>query len=83
LVVTSSPSLDAHLRRIVRVLAGAGVRSRLEVGTRSGHLAGCTANRDRGWTSQRARQLVWSLADRATAARFLIPDRDSKFEPRS
>jgi putative transposase len=34
---------------------------------------------DGHWTAQQARQLAWSLADRATPARFLIHDRDSKF----
>jgi putative transposase len=51
----------------------------LELGTRRVHFAGCTANPDGRWTAQQARQVVWSLADRATPARFLIHDRDSKF----
>jgi putative transposase len=41
------------------------------------HIAGCTANPDGQWTTQQARQLAWSLSERAT--RFLIHDRDSKF----
>ena len=43
------------------------------------HVAGCTANPDGSWTAQQARQLAWSLPERATPARFLIHDRDSKF----
>ena len=51
----------------------------LELGTRRVHLAGCTANPDGGWAVQQARQVAWSLSERATPARFLIHDRDSKF----
>jgi putative transposase len=51
----------------------------LELGSRRVHLAGCTANPDGRWTTQQARQLAWSLSERATRARFLIHDRDSKF----
>jgi putative transposase len=51
----------------------------LELGSRRVHVAGCSANPDGGWTAQQARQLAWSLAERATLARFLIHDRDSKF----
>jgi len=51
----------------------------IEVSTRRVHLAGCSTNPDGGWTTQQARQLAWSLSDRATPARFLIHDRDSKF----
>jgi len=51
----------------------------LELGSRRVHFAGCTANPDGRWTAQRARQLAWSLPERATMARFLIHDRDSKF----
>jgi transposase InsO family protein len=51
----------------------------LELSSRRVHLAGCTANPDGRWTTQQARQLVWSLSERATPARFLIRDRDSKF----
>jgi putative transposase len=43
------------------------------------HFAGCTASPDGHWTAQQARQLAWSLSERATPARFLIHDRDSKF----
>jgi putative transposase len=51
----------------------------LELDSRRVHFAGCTANPDGHWTSQQARQLAWSLTERATPARFLIHDRDSKF----
>jgi putative transposase len=51
----------------------------LELSSRRVHLAGCTASPDGRWTTQQARQLAWSLAGRATPARFLIHDRDSKF----
>jgi len=52
--------------------------SSLELGSRRVHFAGCTANPDGRWTTQQARQLAWSLSERAPA-RFLIHDRDSKF----
>jgi putative transposase len=51
----------------------------LELNTRRVQFAGCTANPDGRWTAQQARQLAWSLSERATPARFLIHDRDSKF----
>ena len=51
----------------------------LELGTRRMHIAGCTSNPDGRWTAQQARQLAWTLSDRATPARFLIHDPDSKF----
>jgi putative transposase len=51
----------------------------LELSSRRVHFAGCTANPDGRWTSQLARQLAWSLSGRATPARFLLHDRDSKF----
>jgi putative transposase len=51
----------------------------IELRTRRVHLAGCSANPDGLWTTQQARQLAWSLAERPTPIRFLIHDRDSKF----
>jgi putative transposase len=51
----------------------------LELSNRRVHFAGCTANPNGRWTTQQARQLAWSLCERATPARFLIHDRDSKF----
>jgi putative transposase len=50
-----------------------------ELGSRRVHVAACTANPNGSWTAQQARQLAWSLSERATPARFLIHDRDSKF----
>jgi putative transposase len=51
----------------------------LELNSRRVHVAGCTANPDGRWTAQQARQRAWSRSGRATPARFLIHDRDSKF----
>jgi len=51
----------------------------IDLGSRRVHLAGCTPNPDSAWVSQQARQLAWSLPERATPVRFLIRDRDSKF----
>jgi putative transposase len=51
----------------------------LELSSRRVHIAGCTANPDGRWTAQQARQVAWSLSERALPARFLIHDRDSKF----
>jgi len=52
----------------------------IELGSRRVHLAGCTANPDRTWVTQQARQLVWQLDDDIqTPMGFLIHDRDSKF----
>jgi putative transposase len=50
----------------------------IELDTRRVHLAGCSANPDGRWTTQQARQLVWSLPERQRPLRFLIHDRDSK-----
>jgi putative transposase len=41
------------------------------------HLAGCIENPSGVWVAQQARDLVWSLSERATPLRFLIHDRDS------
>jgi putative transposase len=38
----------------------------IELGSRRVHLAGCTPNPDGAWVSQQARQLVWTLPERAT-----------------
>jgi hypothetical protein len=51
----------------------------LELSSRRVQLGGCTANPDGRWVAQQARQLAWSLHERATPARFLLHDRDSKF----
>jgi putative transposase len=54
----------------------------IELGTRRVHLAGCTPNPNGLWISQQARQLTWTLAERAEPVRFLIRDRDQKFTHR-
>ena len=51
----------------------------IELGSRRVHLAGCTAHPSAPWVIQRARQLTWTLANRAEPLRFLIRDRDQKF----
>ncbi len=51
----------------------------IELGSRRVHLAGCTPKPDGAWVTQQARQLAWTLPERATPVRFLIRDRDSKF----
>jgi transposase InsO family protein len=47
----------------------------IEHGTRQVHLAGITANPNRAWVTQRARE----LSERFSDFRFLIRDRDAKF----
>jgi putative transposase len=47
--------------------------------TRRVHLAGITANPTGAWVAQQARNLAVTLDEEATAVRFLIRDRDSKF----
>jgi putative transposase len=51
----------------------------IEVGSRRVHLAGCTAHPDGAWVTQQARQVAWSVADRAEPVRFLMCDHDRKF----
>jgi transposase InsO family protein len=51
----------------------------IELGNRSVHLAGCTANPTGTWVTQQARQFAWTLRERPGSFRFLIRDRDSKF----
>lgn len=51
----------------------------IELGSRRVHLAGCTPNPDSAWLTQQARQLAWTLPERATPVHFLVRDRDSKF----
>jgi putative transposase len=51
----------------------------IELGSRRVHVVGCTRHPSGAWVAQHARQLAWSLADRASPPRFLIHDRDSKF----
>jgi putative transposase len=51
----------------------------IQLRTRRVHLAGVTANPTDAWVAQQARNLAATLDDDATAARFLLRDRDSKF----
>jgi hypothetical protein len=51
----------------------------IELGSRRVHVAGCHQHPSDDWVAQQARQLSWSLADRASPPRFLIYDRDAKF----
>jgi putative transposase len=51
----------------------------IEVASRRVHLAGCTVHPDGEWITQQARQVAWTLADRAEPVRFLIRDHDRKF----
>jgi hypothetical protein len=51
----------------------------LELSSRRVHFAGCSANPDGTWVVQQARQFAWSLSEGSTPTRFLIHDRDSKF----
>ena len=47
--------------------------------TRRVHLVGITANPVTGWVTQQARNLCFDLAERASPAKFLIRDHDTKF----
>jgi transposase InsO family protein len=49
----------------------------LEVSTRRVHVVGATAHPDSAWVTQQARNLA--IAERLTAIRFLLHDRDAKF----
>src|SRR5207249_2493424 len=51
----------------------------IELGSRRVRVAGCTSNPSAPWVTQQARQLTWTLAERAASFRFLIRDRDQKF----
>ena len=51
----------------------------IEIGSRRVRLAGCTAHPDGEWVRQQARQVAWTLAERAEPVRFLIRDHDRKF----
>jgi putative transposase len=51
----------------------------IELGSRRVHVAGCTPNPSAAWVVQQARQLSWTLTERAEPLRFLIRDRDQKF----
>lgn len=49
----------------------------IEVSTRRVHVVGATAHPDSAWITQQARNLA--IAERLTAIRFLLHDRDAKF----
>ena len=51
----------------------------IEITSRRVHVAGCTAHPDNEWVTQRARDVAWTLAERADPIRFLIRDHDRKF----
>jgi hypothetical protein len=51
----------------------------IEIASRRVHLAGCTPHPDGDWVTQQARQLAWTLAERAEPVRFLLRDHDRKF----
>jgi putative transposase len=51
----------------------------IRLDTRRVHLAGVTANPTGAWVAQQARNLAVTLDEEATAVRFLLRDRDSKF----
>jgi hypothetical protein len=54
----------------------------IELGSRRGHVAGCTPNPNAPCVIQQARQLSWTFAGRLEPMRFLICDRDQKFTDR-
>jgi putative transposase len=51
----------------------------IQLHNRRVHLAGVTVNPTGAWVAQQARNLTVALEEEATAVRFLIRDRDSKF----
>jgi putative transposase len=51
----------------------------IELDSRRVYLAGVTANPDRAWVTQQARNLLLVLDERGRRLRFLLRDRDAKF----
>jgi putative transposase len=51
----------------------------IEHGSRKVHVAGVSANPTGPWVTQQARQLAWTLVERAVTSKWLIRDRDIKF----
>ena len=60
------------LKRIYALIA-------VEHGSRRVSLVGVSARPSGAWTAQAARNLMMDLANRATAVKFLLRDRDSRF----
>ena len=55
------------------------MRVALEVESRFVHILGVTANPDRAWTTQQARNLLLDLGERTAAFRYLVRDRAGQF----
>jgi putative transposase len=51
----------------------------IELSTRRVHLAGLTENPNGAWTTQQARNLLFSLPERERPLEFLVRDNDGKF----
>lgn len=73
IIATDFLHLDTVLLKRIYVLVF------IEHGTRRIHVAGITANPDRAWTAQQARNLAMVLGERLEAMRFLIRDRGGQF----